>query len=152
MSCHAFKLFINNVHWLHLIGSTVTASTNISNSFCTLWLEYIVEISQSSPHRFCKSLAYFHLANYRFSFCYVSLRRLQQALPFGTKHCSGTSKWIKLICKENFELQGTEIMSEDKYTCIQAYFCVIWTLLCSISFKYFCSTWALVFDIWAYYL
>ena len=108
MSCHAFKLFINNVHWLHLIGSTVTASTNISNSFCTLWLEYIVEISQSSPHRLCKSLAYFHLANYRFSFCYVSLRRLQQALPFGTKHCSGTSKWIKLICKENFELQGTD--------------------------------------------
>lgn len=40
-----------------------------------------------------------------------------------------------LSCKE-------PIMSKDKYTSIQAYFCVIWTLLCSISFKYFCSTWA----------
>ena len=34
----------------------------------------VVEISQSSPGRFCKSFAYFHFANYRFfnSFRFVS--------------------------------------------------------------------------------
>ena len=43
---------------LHLIDSTATASTNISNYFCALWPERrielftnVVEISQSSPRR-----------------------------------------------------------------------------------------------------
>ena len=31
------ELSIDNVYWLHHIDCTVTASTNISNYFCTLW-------------------------------------------------------------------------------------------------------------------
>ena len=59
MSCDAFEWFIDNVHWLHFIDSTVTASTNISNYFCALWpkrrvelFTNVVEIPQSSPRRF----------------------------------------------------------------------------------------------------
>ena len=66
VSCHAFELFIDNVHWLHLIDSTATASTNISNYFCALWpkrrielFTNLVEIPQSSPRRFF--ISYFRL-------------------------------------------------------------------------------------------
>ena len=60
------------------------ASTNVSNYFCALWptrhielFTNVMEISQSSPGRFCKSFAYFHFANYRFSIRFVSFRKSQ---------------------------------------------------------------------------
>ena len=37
---HAFELFINYAHWLDLVDSAATGSTNISNYFCTLWPNY----------------------------------------------------------------------------------------------------------------
>ena len=55
-----------------------------SNYFCALWptrhielFTNVMEISQSSPGRFCKSFAYFHFANYRFSIRFVSFRKSQ---------------------------------------------------------------------------
>ena len=63
MSCHAFKLFIGNVHSLHLIDSTATASTNISNYCYARWSKLpielftnMVEISWSSCRFFYFSL------------------------------------------------------------------------------------------------
>ena len=55
---HAFELFINYAHWLDLVDSAATGSTNISNYFCTLWpnnqrFELCTNIvSQSSSCRF----------------------------------------------------------------------------------------------------
>ena len=50
MSCHALKLFINNVYWLHLIDSTATASTKISNYFCTQLTKQHIELFTKVHH------------------------------------------------------------------------------------------------------
>ena len=50
MSSHALKLFINNVHWLHLIDSTATASTKISNYFCTQLTKQHIELFMKVHH------------------------------------------------------------------------------------------------------
>ena len=64
-----FSLFIDNVHWLHPIDGTDICYLQDGNMLMICKIEIC-----NLRFLFSKSLAYFHFANYRFSFLFVSFR------------------------------------------------------------------------------
>ena len=159
MSCHALKLFINNVHWLHLIDSTATASTKISNYFCTQLTKQHIELFTKVHHTdflflvFASCFYYYFLLLFLFYYSIHTYDELTDSFFWLVEFSTGIlvlqitdfhfANYIFLFCKAlayfhvtNYRFLGPVQLLQLASDLKSSFFTIL-IALTRVSFKYF---------------